>query len=193
MSRGIRFWSFSSKVSVYNALVLIASMPSALMAQSLTVSPRAAVMGGQAFAVSLGVRMDVGSSRFGVYGHAGRLGVTQTCETSLPPTCTSPSNGGIELSGGARVGFPEFGVVYPVFSAGAGAFIWGDDEPYESEVGLLLDLELGARIVAFSWADLILAAKAQSISQSVSGGMRLDADRASYVGIVAALAVPLRR
>ena len=99
----------------------------------------------------------------------------------------------VELSGGGRVAFPDAGNVYPVFSAGAGALIWDDDEPYDSHVGLLLELEVAVRVVAFTWADLTVGARAQSIGQGVSGGMRLGANRRTHVGIVAGLVVPFHR
>ena len=193
MRRTRKLWSSFLVTAIYGTVALGAHIPTTASAQSVSVSPRVAAMQGNTFAASLGARLDIGSPRIGAYGHVGVFGVTQTCETSLPPGCSSPSGGGTELSGGIRLAFPNLGKAYPVISVGAGALVWRDDDPYESSVGLILEFEGGVQAAFLSWADFTVRVKAQSISQGVSGGMRLDRDRSTYVGIVAGLVLPLHR
>ena len=171
---------------------LLGVPPAAVTAQSLSVSPRLSVMQGNQVAGSLGLRVEVGGPLVGIYGHTGRFGVGQTCETSLPPNCSSPSGGGTELTGGITLTFNRSQRVYPVLSLGAGALFWSDDPPYRSGVGTVLEAELDVRAPAFLRSELSVGVRVASISQSVSGGMRLYGDqRPVYAGLVAGLVVPL--
>jgi len=191
MNRG--GWFLISTITVTRALALGAIPASLVSAQSVGISPRVALMDAQPVAGSLGLRIELGFPRGGAYADIAAFGVGQVCELSLPPSCTHPSSGGTLVGAGIRLAFPDLGGIYPVASAGAGALLWADDEPYDSHTGLVLDLEIGGRLTAFSWADVTLGAKVQSISQSVSGGMGLTAERVTYPGIVVGLVVPLRK
>jgi hypothetical protein len=167
--------------------------PLALESQAVNVSLRTAAMLGQGIAASVGARVDAGSAQVGVYGHVGQFTTTQGCETSLPPTCNHPSTGGTELSGGIRVAFPTAGRTYPVLSAGVGVLMWGDDPPYRSRPGLLMDLEVGVQGQFVLWADYTVGLKLQRVAQGVSGGMRLESKDGTYTGFFAGVVVPLRR
>lgn len=162
-------------------------------AQSVFVSPRVSVlsvMDGDDRASSIGLRGEVGSSKLAIYGQGGVLYAEQRCETSLPPSCSSPSGGGIELLGGVRLSLPRLGPTQPAVSLGAGALIWNDDDPYKSGVGNIWEAELRVGVKAFSWSDVVLGATLKNIGQSVSGGMQLARDRGTYMGIVVGLLIP---
>ena len=171
---------------------LTGELPAQAAAQSFLVSPRVAVMEGDAFALSVGLRGEVGSTRLAVYAQGGLFRLTSTCETSLPPLCTSPSSGGVELLGGVRLSLPGIGPTHPAISLGAGALLWEDTQPYKSGVGSIWEGELRAGVKLFAWSDLVLAATLRNIGQSVTGGMRLERDRGTYVGIMAGLLIPVR-
>ena len=147
-------------------------------------------MDGDDRASSIGLRGEVGSSKLALYGQGGVFFAEQRCETSLPPSCSTPSGGGLELLGGVRLSLPRLGVVHPAVSLGAGALIWDDDKPYNSGVGNIWEAELRVAVKAFSWSDLFLGATLKNVGQSVSGGMQLARDRGTYVGIVAGLVIP---
>lgn len=162
-------------------------------AQSVLVSPRVSVMDvmdGDDRASSLGLRGEVGSSALALYGQGGMFLAEQRCETSLPPSCSTPSSLGVELLGGVRFALPRLGVAHPAISLGAGALIWDDDTPHESGVGSIWEVEVRVGVKALSWSDLILGTTVKSIGQSVTGGMQLFRERGTYVGIMVGLLIP---
>jgi hypothetical protein len=85
------------------------------------------------------------------------------------------------------------GIVTPVISAGAGAFLWNDDNPFESGVGRLWELGMSLRLPGLGSSSFELGAKVASLSQSVVGGMILSDSRGTYWGFVGGLVVPLLR
>lgn len=192
MSRAHRFtgWPLTLMPPVALAIALSCVAPTPGAAQSVSLSPRVSLMEGHEVAGSMGLRAELGSSKLAVYGHGGAFGLVQKCDTSLPPSCNSPSGGGIELLGGVRLSLPRLGPTQPAVSLGAGALIWNDDDPYQSGVGNIWEAELRVGVKAFSWSDLVLGATLKSIGQSVSGGMQLGRDRGTYMGIVVGLLIP---
>jgi hypothetical protein len=176
------------------AVGLLGLLPATLAAQSLSVSPRLSVMEGDFTAGSIGLRLELGGSTLSGYGHAGLFGVSRSCDLSLPPSCSSPSGGGTELTGGLRVRFFRSDKVYPVLSVGGGALLWSDDDPYRSGVGRILEAELDIRTPAFFGSELSVGLRFANIGQSVSGGMHLyGPDHPSFAGLVVGLVVPLLR
>ncbi len=160
-------------------------------AQSLVLSPRASVMGGDVGAWSTGLRAEVGSSTIALFGQFGWFGASHDCLLSAPPSCTTPSSGGLELLGGVRLALPRLGPVRPAISLGAGAMIWNNDGPFESGTGSVWEAELRLGIRAFSWGDLLLGGTVKSVGQSVSGGIGLARDRGTYGGVVVGLLIPV--
>ncbi len=148
-------------------------------------------MDGHEFAWSLGLRGEIGSSRLAAYGQGGLFHVSQRCDLIAPPSCNTPSVGGIELLAGVRLSLPRLGPTQPAMSLGGGALVWSDHNRFKSAVGNIWEAELRVAVKAFSWSDLVLGATLKNIGQSVSGGMRLGRDRGTYVGIVAGLLIPV--
>ena len=181
-------WRFPVIPALTVAIAVLAMGPALGAAQSLIVSPRVSVMGGDETAASAGLRAEVGSSRFAVFGQFGGFAVSQGgCDVSSP----CPSGGGIELLGGVRLSPPRLGPVRPAVSLGAGALLWDDHGPTNSRAGTIWEAELRVGVRAFSWADLLLGAVVKSVAQSVSGGMRIERDRGTFGGIVVGLVIPV--
>lgn len=157
--------SFTPTVAAGLTVILVAGVPSAAAAQTLAVSPRVAVMDGDEFALSVGVRGELGWSRLALFGHGGLFGVSNRCTTSLPPTCSAPSSGGIELLGGVRLSLPSLGIAHPAVSLGGGAVVWDDFWGYDSKIGALWEAELRVGLGVFSWSDLLLGAAVKSESR----------------------------
>jgi len=193
MHRCFVVWALPVMPALAVAISVPALTPTAGAAQSVVVSPRVALMGGDEAAASAGLRAEVGSPWLSVFGQGGWFGTTHDCTASIPATCTSPSSGGLELLGGVRLGLPRLGPVRPAISLGAGALIWNDDQQFGGMggTGSIWEAELRVGIKVFSWADILLGAVVKSVGQSVSGGMILERDRGTYGGIVVGLLIPV--
>ena len=188
IQRRVVAWYFAVMPAPTVAIAVLALTPTPGAAQSLVVSPRVSVMGGDETAASAGLRAEVGSSRIAVFGQFGGFAVSQGgCD--LSSAC--PSGGGIELLGGVRLSLPRLGPVRPAVSLGAGALLWDDHGPTNSRAGTIWEAELRAGGGAFSWADLLLGAVVKSVAQSVSGGMRIERDRGTFGGVVVGLVIPV--
>lgn len=183
-------WALPVMPSLMVAVTVSALTPAQVTAQSLVVSPRVSVMGGNETAWSAGPRVEVGSI-IAVFGQFGVLHVSQRCDLVFPPSCTTPSSAGLELLGGVRLALPRLGPVRPAISLGAGTMVWNDDQPFESGTGSVWEAELRVGVNVASWADLLLGGVVKSVGQSVSGGMRLERDRGTYGGVVIGLLIPL--
>ena len=173
------------------AIAVLALTPTPGAAQSLVVSPRVSVMGGDETAASAGLRAEVGSSTVALFGQFGWFGASHDCTLSIPPSCTTPSSGGLELLGGVRLALPRLGPVRPAISLGAGAMIWNNDGPFESGTESVWEAELRLGIRVFSWGDLLLGGTVKSVGQSVSSGIGLARDRGTYGGVVVGLLIPV--
>lgn len=184
-------WSLAVIPILTGAITVLALMPTAGAAQSLVVSPRVSLMGGDETAGSAGLRAEVGSSTLALFGQFGGLRVVQRCDLVIPPHCNTPSDGGLELLGGVRLALPRLGPARPAISLGAGALFWGDDQPFKSGTGSVWEAELRVGVKVASWADLLLGAVVKSVGQSVSGGMILERDRGTYGGVVVGLLIPV--
>ncbi len=173
------------------AVTVSALTPTPGRAQSLVVSPRVSLMGGDEGAGSAGLRVEAGSSTLALFGQVGWFGATHNCQLSDPPSCTTPSSGGLELLGGLRLALPRLGPIRPAISLGGGALMWDDDQPFRGGTESVWEAELRAGVKVSSWADLLLGAVVKSAGQSVSGGKRIARDRGTYGGVVVGLLIPV--
>jgi len=181
-------WALPLMPALVVAITVSALTPTAGAGQSLVVSPRVSLMGGDETAASAGLRAEVGSSRLAVFGQFGGFAVSQGgCDLISP----CPSGGGIELLGGVRLSLPRRGPVRPAISLGAGALLWDDHGPTNSRAGTIWEAELRVGVKVSSWADLLLGAVVKSVAQSVSGGMRIERVRGTFGGIVVGLLIPV--
>ena len=193
IQRRVVAWYFAVMPAPTVAIAVLALTPTPGAAQSLVVSPRVSVMGGDKTAASAGLRAEVGSSTVALFGQFGWFGVSHDCLLIAPPSCTTPSSGGLELLGGVRLALPRLGPVRPAISLGAGALIWNDDRQFGGlgGTGSIWEAELRLGIRAFSWGDLLLGGTVKSVGQSVSGGIGLARDRGTYGGVVVGLVIPV--
>ena len=178
------FLTVIRELAIVTAVVALIPTPGG--AQSLVVSPRVSVMGGEETAGSYGLRAEVGSSSIALFGQGGAFRTGQACD--LIPPCPS---GGLELLGGVRLTLPRLGVVNPAVSLGAGVLVWDDEPPFKGGTESVWEAELRLGVRVFSWADLLLGGVVKSIGQSFSSGMTVISDRGTFGGIVVGLLIPV--
>lgn len=191
MRHGFVCWCLTVIPSVTVATAALPLTASSGVAQSLVVSPRASLMGGDETAASAGLRAEVGLPVLALFGHFGGFSVRPpNCDGVFPPSCTT-SSGGIEILGGVRLSLPQIGPAHPAISLGAGALFWDDDPQFENGTGSVWEAELRVGVRVSSWADLLLGGVVKSVGQSVSGETTLARDRGTYGGVVVGLLIPL--
>ncbi len=184
-------WAFPVMPALAVAITVLALTPTRGAAQSLVVSPRVTLMGGDESAASAGLRAEVGSSRFALFGQLGGFAASQECSDLIAPQrCSTPSSSGLELLGGVRLALPRLGPVRPAISLGVGALLWDDFRTTDNGTGSIWEAELRVGVTVASWADLLLGTVVKSVGNR-AGGTTLVPDRGTYGGIVVGLLIPV--